>query len=115
MSFKHNEVEAKLPEDIFDKPTTLKNEMGLYEKEIEKLEEWTKLKLGQRLYDSNVDDNNKFTSTFDDKVKDKKQLLFIVETKDKNVFGCYIDSVIDKINSYITDSKAFVFSAVVED
>ena len=114
VKYKHNEME--LEKDLFDQPQEHKNEMGLYENEITKLEEWTGMKLGYQIFDSKVDDYNKSTSTFDDKVKNKKQILILVETKEnKDMFGCYIDATIDTIHKYIEDEKAFIFSLTSDD
>ena len=54
-------------------------------------------------------------STFDSKILNKNQLIFIIEDTEGNKFGGYIDSTIDTIydghdRTRITDSKSFIFS-----
>ena len=74
------------------------------------IEEWTKLKCDEILFDSDVDNWSIDTSTFNSKILNKDKLLFIIEDREDNKFGGYIDSIIDKTSSYITDPKSFIFS-----
>ena len=79
------------------------------------IEEWTGLKCKEILFDSDIDNWSKNSSTFDSKIKGRKQLVFIVEDTEGNKFGGYIDAIIDKYWDFdtqtrITDSKSFVFS-----
>ena len=85
-------------------------------KHLKQLEEWTGLKCKEILFDSNIDNWERYTSTFDSKILNKNKLIFIIEDTKGNKFGGYIDATIDKIRYYgradtiITDSKSFVFS-----
>ena len=48
-------------------------------KQIRQLEEWTGLQWGEVVFDSDKDNWSVNTSVFDDKIKGKKQLLFVIE------------------------------------
>ena len=78
--------------------------------EMKQLEEWTKKKCEEVVFDSITDNWSVNTSVFDDRILNKSNLIFIIEDTNNNKFGGYISSTIDKENSYINDSNAFVFS-----
>ena len=62
--------------------------------EIHQLEEWTSLKCGAVLFDSNNDNWNRDTSVFCDKIIGKKQMIFLIEDTDGEKFGYYLDTEI---------------------
>ncbi|BFU24513.1 trichohyalin, putative [Entamoeba histolytica] len=79
--------------------------------EIEQLEEWTNRKVGNILFDSDIDNWNYGTSVFDQRIWKKEHIIIIIEDEEGNKFGGYVNSKIDKIyGNYIYDSKSFVFS-----
>ena len=83
--------------------------------QVKQIEEWTKLKCEEIVFDSTKDNWEENTSTFDSKILNKNKLVFIVEDTEGNKFGGYIDAKIDGIFEnpdwkIITDSKSFVFS-----
>ena len=78
--------------------------------ERSKLEEWCGKKCSEIIFDSDKDDWNQNTSVFDSKIINKSNLMFVIEDTINNKFGGYINSTIDKVDSWITDSNAFVFS-----
>ncbi|BFU26708.1 predicted protein [Entamoeba histolytica] len=84
---------------------------GMNTKEIIKqLEEWTNRKVGNILFDSDIDSWNVNTSVFGERIKNKEHIIIIIEDSEGNKFGGYVNSKIDKVNGFIYDSKSFVFS-----
>ena len=82
-----NGVEYKKIKDVFQRlrgtPITAEK-MKEIEKEKEEqqkkqLEEWTNLKIGETIFDSDHDDWSINTSVFNDKIIGRKQLLFIIK------------------------------------
>ncbi|BFU25178.1 trichohyalin, putative [Entamoeba histolytica] len=78
--------------------------------QMQQLEEWTERRINNILFDSDIDDWNKNTSVFDQRIMNKEHIIIIIEDEEGNKFGGYVNSKIDKINDYINDSKSFVFS-----
>ena len=78
--------------------------------QVKQIEEWTSKKCEEIVFDSEKDDwSYGGKSTFDSKILNKNQLIFIIEDTEGNRFGGYIDATIDKIG-WIEDSKSFIFS-----
>ena len=86
----------------------------LKEKEQKQLEEWTGLKIGEIIFDSNIDDWKQNTSVLNEQIIGKKQLLFLVEDNEGEIFGYYLNSEIFKNVEYKkwmkTDTKTFHFN-----
>ena len=83
------------------------------EEEKQQLEEWTNLKYGNILFDSDSDDWND-QKVFNSKIFGKKQILLIVEDENGNKFGGYVNATLNKIYSYthkevIKDEQSFLF------
>ena len=80
-------------------------------KEIKQLNKWTNKKCSEVLFDSDKDDWNQNTSVFDDRVKGKNNLMFVVEYTNNNKFGYYLSSSVNQsLNNWTSDSNAFLFS-----
>ena len=79
-------------------------------KEMKQLEEWTNKKCGEVVFDSNKDNWNQNSSVFDSKLMNRSNLMFVIEDTNNNKFGGYITAKINEYDSWIYDSKAFVFS-----
>ena len=64
------------------------------------------------IFDSNIDNWSANTSVFDDKIKGKKQLVFLIEDEDNEIFGYYLNTqIVEKYNKWIeTDYKSFEFN-----
>ncbi|BFU26611.1 trichohyalin, putative [Entamoeba histolytica] len=77
---------------------------------IEQLEEWTNRKVGNILFDSDIDNWNKNTSVFDERIINNKHIIIIIEDEEGNKFGGYVNEKIDRVGYDINDSKSFVFS-----
>ena len=80
--------------------------------EKKKLEEWTHLKIVDVLFNSDIDDWNHQTSVFNDRIIGKKQLIFLIQDKENNLFGYYLNTqVVEKYNTNMpTDENSFLFS-----
>ena len=80
------------------------------ENEIKQLQEWSSMKCGEVVFDSDKDNWNPNTSVFDDKVMNRSNLIFVVEDTSNNKFGLYTTTKVEKYDSYHTDQNAFLFS-----
>ena len=79
--------------------------------EMTQLQHWTGKTCCEVVFDTERDGYPKENSTeFEQKIKNRSQLLFVIEEEKGNKFGGYINAKIDKVESWITDSKAFFFS-----
>ena len=90
--------------------------------EIRKLEEWTRRRCGNVIFDSNFDDWNVNTCQFTQRVLNKSHIVIVIDDGKKNIFGGYIDTVIKNMwcshdlrrnannESRTVDPNAFVFS-----
>ncbi|GAB1221951.1 hypothetical protein ENUP19_0086G0025 [Entamoeba nuttalli] len=70
-------------------------------------------KISNVLFDSDIDNWNKDTLVFDQRIMNNKHIIIIGEYEEGNKFGGYVNSKInkiDKIGGYINDSKSFIFS-----
>ena len=80
------------------------------------LEEWTSKKCCEIVFDSIVDNWNVNTSVFNERVFGKKQLAFIIEDLDGEIFGYYLNTrIIDRHENISndpipTDWKSFHFN-----
>ena len=79
-------------------------------KEMRQLNKWTNKKCEKIIFDSDKDDWSNTTSVFGDKVDGKSNLIFVIEDTNGNKFGGYTTSTVKPIDSYISDSNAFIFS-----
>ena len=78
-------------ERIIVRETLYKNILYFKIENIEKLEEWTGLKCGEVLFDSDYDDWSVDTSEFNEKIDETKNLAFIIENYVGEIFGYYSD------------------------
>ncbi|BFU21552.1 trichohyalin, putative [Entamoeba histolytica] len=77
---------------------------------IKQIEELTEKRVNNILFDSDIDDWNRNTSVFEERIINKEHLIIIIEDEDGNKFGGYVNSKVDKVDDYTNDSKSFVFS-----
>ncbi|BFU21936.1 trichohyalin, putative [Entamoeba histolytica] len=77
---------------------------------IKQIEEWTERRINNILFDSDIDDWNKGTTVFGERIMNKEHVIIIIEDSEGNKFGGYVNEKIDKVESYINDSKSFLFS-----
>ena len=85
------------------------------EKQQKQLEDWTNLKYGEILYDSNIhyfNDNEGFYKM----IIGKKQLLFIIQNHHKETFGYFLNNEINEIyrRPCKADRKCFHFNIEAE-
>ena len=78
---------------------------------MKQLYKWTNKKCSEVIFDSNKDNWNQNTSVFDDRVKGKSNLMFVVEDINNNKFGYSLTSLMNQsLNNWTNDSNAFMFS-----
>ncbi|BFU19283.1 trichohyalin, putative [Entamoeba histolytica] len=77
---------------------------------IKQIEELTEKRISNILFDSDIDNWNKNTSVFDQRIMNKEHIIIIIEDEDGNKFGGYIHSKIESAREWINDSQSFVFS-----
>ena len=86
----------------------------LFQNQINQLEKWTGLRCGDIIFDSNVDNWSSRTSVFYERIREKKQLVFIIEDTDGEIFGYYSHTnIIGKYYNWEikpTDNKTFEFN-----
>ena len=94
-------------------------EYGLRIDQIEQLEKWTKLRCGEVIFNSVIDKWSRQISTFDKKVKGKKQVLFLIEEIHGEIFGYYLNTEVKQtFDAYgrsiqtTTDNKSFEYNLV---
>ena len=82
------------------------------EKQIKQLEEWTELKCIDIIFDSQIDNWSQYTSELNERIVEKKQLIFLIESEDEEKFGYYLHTEV--IKRYIwkneSDTKSFHFN-----
>ena len=79
-------------------------------KEMRQLEEWTNKKCTEIVFDSDKDNWSENTSVFDSKVINKSNLIILIEDKEGQKFGGYVNEKITGVNTWINDQNAFLFS-----
>ena len=77
---------------------------------VKQLEEWTERRIINIIFDSDIDNWNKNTSVFDQRIVNKEHIIIIIEDTNGNIFGGYVNEKIDKVDKYINDPKSFLFS-----
>ena len=89
-----------------------REDYNLTEDEMKQLEDWTSLKCGDILFDSDIDNWAINTSEFNDLLFGKKQLTFLIEEEDGEKFGYYLNTeMIERYTKEIqTDRKSFEFN-----
>ena len=113
------ENEMKKFEEETNKLNEKSKEIGkVYENEIKQIETWTKMTMKSLLFDSDICDWKKNSSTFDKRVFGKEHVVIMIKTTKGIVFGGVVQK---QINSYkkvneegyiegIVDPQSFVFS-----
>ena len=95
---------------------TIKNayfSLYLSDKQKHLLEEWTSLKCFEIIFNSDIDDWSQYTSEFNRKIKEKKELVFLIESEDGQKFGYFCNKTIvfERVDeSLYGDNKTFVFN-----
>ena len=86
-------------------------QMKEYESEKHQLEEWTGLQWGEILFDSNFHQWSKELSIFNKRIIGKSKLIFLIEDKDGESFGYYLNSeIVENYEWNGTDNKSFHFN-----
>ena len=82
-------------------------------KELNQLEKWIGLQFQEVIFDSHLDNWSEKTSVFNDCIKNKSQLGFIIVDENDEIFGYYLNSTIEFTNFLecnSTDEKSFEFN-----
>ena len=81
-----------------------------YEKELKQIEKWTSKKCSEMLFDSNIYEI-KNSKMLNERIIGKKQLTFIIEDEDGEIFGYYFNPKIEFTFDIIhSDDKTFIFN-----
>ena len=111
------ELKKKILNDMKMKRMNYVNETEWKEK-ISCISDWTGLSIGDVLFDSAIDDYGKRTSVFNERIKQKRHLLFVIENSENELFGYYLNSLIadsDNGMAMCVDKKAFHFTVQSEN
>ncbi|KAL7715192.1 TLDc domain-containing protein [Entamoeba marina] len=103
-----NKKPLSSPEPILFLPSDI--EMGVINKSLSFLNEWSNKQHYQFIFDSNSDGDGWTNNVLHDRVLHKSNLYFISSDNNGNIYGGYINNRIDEDNSYIKDNNIFIFS-----
>ena len=117
--FIYNQTDNQFEED----KRIIKREIQMYPYYFEyhqkiQLEQWTNKKCSEIIFDSDKDNWSVDKSIFDDKIKGKKQLIFLIEDIDNEMFGYYLDTEITNDYGFPgikTNSNSFHFNLQSKD
>ena len=84
----------------------------LQSNEKKQIEEWTRMKCSEILFDSDRNDWNQNSSVFNECIEGKKNIIFIVEDKENNKYGYYFNGTIieEQYDEWMKSSDSFLFS-----
>ena len=78
---------------------------------LKQLEEWTELKCCDLLFDSEIDNWLKYYSVLNERIIGKKQLVFVIENENGEIFGYYLNTeIIEEYKNHETDLNSFHFN-----
>ena len=78
--------------------------------DISSLETLCEMKVDEIIFDSQIDDWNLNTSVFGETIFERSKFVIMIYDTNGNVFGAYINTKIYKMNGFISDPNAFLFS-----
>ena len=86
----------------------------LYVHQLIEIENWTGMLFDSLIFDTKIHNwkqkvGNGKACELDIILKDRSNILFVIESEEDQLIGGYISAKIDKINSFIVDPLAFVF------
>ena len=86
----------------------------LTSQQIHYLQQWTSLRCMKVIFDSNIHNWSQYNSELNDKIIGKKQLCFVCQSEDNQIFGYYINVEIKSIlrEQMAVDDKTFIFNLV---
>ena len=97
-----------------------RKQIWLNDEQINKIEEWTRMKNEKVIFDSEIDKWKMGESEFDKIIINKQNIIILIENEEGIKIGGFISSKIDKITNYddeeeeneewIADEKSFVFT-----
>ena len=83
------------------------------QKYFKQLEEWTSLKTSAVVYDTYYDSWDRYTCELNDRIIGRKNIVFLIETYEQDIFGYYENTTIELIDYekwHSTDKNSFLFS-----
>ncbi|KAL7714424.1 TLDc domain-containing protein [Entamoeba marina] len=90
--------------------STIANDENVnFAQSINKMKEWSGKQHYNIIFDSKIDGDGS-NNVLRDKVMNKKNLYFIHFDNHQNIYGGYVNELIDKYNKRINDPNSFVFS-----
>lgn len=108
--YKPNDEKFKDDEKIIKRIKCKIDRFDLYNQQRITLQNWTKRRLKNVVFDSNIHNWDISNSEFKDKIFNKSNLIFIIENNDGNKFGYYFTRKINKCESWIPSISSFMFS-----
>ena len=78
--------------------------------EIQYIEQMTSLKFKEVIFDSDYCNWESGSTCFDERIFGKDKLMFLIKTQYNETIGGFIYETIDRLDSFISDSKAFLFN-----
>ena len=78
--------------------------------QIQTMEKWTGMTFGEMIFDSDKDDWGKNTSIFHERLINRKHVVIEITLDNGIKFGCYVNALIDRVDDYIVDTNAFVYT-----
>ena len=102
--------------ELISKNICFETYLNINEKEKIQIEKWTKLKMKEIIFDSKIHNWNLQECNFHEKIFNKQNLLFLIETDENIKFGGFISSKINKYYDWvndiesISDKNAFIFT-----
>ena len=107
---KRKEAEERRRKEEEKKQTKLES-MKIDENEFNQLEQWTNKKCSEIVYDVGRDGYPKNNSIiFEDKVKGKSYLVFLVEDIGNNKYGYYFNGTMNRVGETVKTEGSFMFS-----
>ena len=98
----------------------MRKQIWLTNEEINRIEEWTKLKIQNVIFDSKIDywklthfgycNNYSKEKEFYERISNKENLLFLIKSNLNVVFGGFVSKQIKEYDEYFLDPSEFLFS-----
>ncbi|ELP88005.1 hypothetical protein EIN_419340 [Entamoeba invadens IP1] len=90
-------------------PISLYDESILTEEERKQIFKWSGRRVGNIVFDSEVNAMGRNSKMFNDGVRDGKGFVLCIDDKLKNRFGCVITEKVEREATWVADENAFVF------
>ncbi|KAL7720408.1 TLDc domain-containing protein [Entamoeba marina] len=113
MKYQLDDVRSPILKELYPNDTKIQQDKEIVEliPSFNKLKEWSGKQKCSIIFDSKIDGDGG-NNVLMNKVMNKQNLYFISFDNQNNVFGGYVDTIINKTGDWITDPNAFVFSLI---